>query len=59
MSITMCVLSLPQAATPTVVAAEGPKKPPGQIIRYNKEFLLRFMEVGSRLGRDPGPAVRG
>jgi hypothetical protein len=23
-----------------------PKKPASQIIRYNKEFLLRFMEVG-------------
>jgi hypothetical protein len=32
-----------------VVAAEGPKKPASQIIRYNKEFLLRFMEVSTML----------
>jgi hypothetical protein len=34
-------------------ASEGPRKPASQIIRYNKEFLLRFMEVGARPGGRP------
>lgn len=36
-----------QAFTAPIVAEvdDKPKKPPGQIIRYNREFLLNFMDV--------------
>jgi hypothetical protein len=34
-----------QSATPIAQADEGPKKAPGDIIKYTKEFLLAFMDV--------------
>lgn len=29
---------------------EKPPKPPGEVIRYDREFLLTFAEVGSKFG---------
>lgn len=34
-----------QAVANAVATADAPKKAPGQIIKYNKEFLLKFMDV--------------
>ena len=34
-----------QAVQSTIAYVEAPKKAPGEIIKYSKEFLLKFMEV--------------
>lgn len=36
-----------QAAAVSTAAQEGPKKPPGEIIRYHRDFLLKFMDVSA------------
>ena len=37
-----------QAVQSTIAYVEAPKKAPGEIIKYSKEFLLKFMEVRMR-----------
>lgn len=39
-------LATPQA--PAVDAANLVKKPPGEVVRYDREFLLRFSQVCAR-----------
>lgn len=44
----------PSQVLPAAPAADdGPKKPRGQIIKYTKEFLLAFMDVGLLPGNGP------
>jgi hypothetical protein len=37
-----------QAFAQSAPEPEQPRKPPGQIIKYGKEFLLAFMDVSAR-----------
>lgn len=35
---------------------ERKKKPPGEIIRYNRDFLMKFVQVSGSMGAGLAPA---
>lgn len=45
LALPSCRASHVQAFAQSAPEPEQPRKPPGQIIRYSKEFLLQFMDV--------------